>query len=112
MLDMLEGRKSDAKGKAALAKAAAALAKAVAKAGADVAAVPPAAVAKGKGKGSRNDGKNDGKEKGLHKVTADSKPICFRYNSGSPCEAPCGRVHGCQICLGPHPKAVHGKTPS
>jgi hypothetical protein len=64
--------------------------------------------AKGKGKGK--DTKNS--KGGVHRVTADNKPICFRYNDGVTCDAPCGRVHCCQICLGPHSKVDHGKSPS
>jgi hypothetical protein len=64
MLAMLEGRKSDTKAKAALAKAAAALAKAGDVPLADVAAGPPAdvlPVGKGKGKVAKGKGKGKGK---------------------------------------------------
>ena len=62
--------------------------------------------AKSKGKGSK-DGKDSGK--GLAFQTADGRRICFRYNSGEPCDGSCGMVHVCRIrgCAMDHPMVRH-----
>ena len=42
-----------------------------------------------------------------HRVTADGKPICFRYNSAQGCkDQKCAREHVCQRCLLRHSAAA------
>jgi hypothetical protein len=62
--------------------------------------------AKGKGRGGK-DGKDSGK--GLAYQTADGRRICFRFNSGDPCDGSCGMVHVCRIrgCAMDHPMVRH-----
>ncbi len=62
--------------------------------------------AKGRGKGGK-EGKDSGL--GLAFQTSDGRRICFRFNSGDPCDGSCGMLHVCRIrgCALDHPMIRH-----
>ena len=63
-------------------------------------------------KGKRADKGGGGKGHPM-KVTREGKPICYAWNNGG-CEQVCpkGFAHVCQMCLGSHRRANHGKNGS